>query len=167
MTAIDRFYTEAMGFELARVGLAKTPEGGWAKHFFYDTGGGELMAFWELHDEAIGDDFPTGLSQAAGLPPWVNHLAFRADSVDEIERRSERWLECGYDVIEIDHGWCRSIYATDPNGTLVEWCCTTREATEQDRERALEALTRDDMPFDEDAPRVRVHKAENVPLHRR
>ena len=68
------FYSRAMGFELVKVEARESPEGGWAKHFFYDTGGGELMAFWELHDESIGDDFPTGLSQAAGLPPWVRTL---------------------------------------------------------------------------------------------
>jgi hypothetical protein len=32
-------------------------------------------------------------------------------------------------VIEIDHGWCTSIYANDPGGTLVEFCCTTRAFT--------------------------------------
>lgn len=167
MRAIDCFYAQAMGFRLVRAVIAKTPEDGWAKHFFYETGDGELMAFWELHDESIRDDFPTGMSEAAGLPPWVNHLAFRADSVEELERRCEHWLECGYPVIDIDHGWCHSIYTTDPNATLVEWCCTTGAASEQDRARALEALTRDDLPFDEQEARVRVRKSENEPLHLR
>src|SRR6266403_361614 len=48
--ATHAFYTEAMGFELVKVEVAPTPKGGWAKHFFYDTGGGELMASWDLHD---------------------------------------------------------------------------------------------------------------------
>ena len=34
-----RFYTEAMGFELVKVVTGKTPEGGWSKHAFYETGG--------------------------------------------------------------------------------------------------------------------------------
>ena len=34
-----RFYTEAMGFELAKVVVGGTPEGGWAKHAFYEAGG--------------------------------------------------------------------------------------------------------------------------------
>ena len=37
--ATHRFYTEAMGFELVKTVVAPTPEGGWAKHVFYDTGG--------------------------------------------------------------------------------------------------------------------------------
>ena len=54
------FYTEAMGFELVKVEVAPTPKGGWAKHFFYDTGGGELMAFWDLHDDTIPDTWSPG-----------------------------------------------------------------------------------------------------------
>ena len=64
MKAIDLFYSMAMGFELVKVEVAPTPGGGWAKHFFYDTGNGELMAFWELHDDSLPQDFPTGLSTA-------------------------------------------------------------------------------------------------------
>ena len=60
MPAIDAFYGEATGFELVKVEIAPTPDGGWAKHFFYDTGNGEMMAFWELHDEKIGDDYKVG-----------------------------------------------------------------------------------------------------------
>src|SRR5215468_11723354 len=32
LAATHRFYTEAMGFELAKVVAGKSPEGGWAKH---------------------------------------------------------------------------------------------------------------------------------------
>ena len=158
MQAIDRFYSQAMGFELVKVVVAKTPEGGWAKHFFYSTGEGELMAFWEIHDPALGNDFPTGLSEAAGLPPWVNHVAFSAADPDEIQHNKKRWLDHGYDVLEIDHGWCYSIYTTDPNRTLVEFCITTRDFDEKDREIAHRALTEDDLPF---APEqtVTVHRA--------
>ena len=44
-------------------------------------------------------------------------------------------------VVEIDHGWCTSIYAEDPNGITVEFCCTTRAFTDADRAEALEKLT--------------------------
>ena len=50
--ATHRFYTESMGFELVKTVTGKTPAGGWAKHFFYDTGGNGLIAFWEIHDDA-------------------------------------------------------------------------------------------------------------------
>ena len=45
MPAIHKFYSKAMGFDLVKVERGPTPEGGFAKHFFFDTGAGELMAF--------------------------------------------------------------------------------------------------------------------------
>jgi len=166
MPAVDAFYTHAMGFELVKVEVAKTPDGGWAKHFFYDTGDGELMAFWELHDESLPSEFPTSISAAAGLPPWTNHLAFRAASREELARFRERWLEHGYDVMEIDHRWCHSIYTTDPGGMLVEFCVTTAAFGEADRERARRAVTSDDLELDPE-PEVKIHRSPGKPLHRR
>lgn len=157
IAAIDRFYSEAMGFELVRVEIAKTPEGGWAKHFFYDTGDGDMMAFWELHDESLPADFPTSLSEAAGLPGWTNHYAFRCPDAADLESKLARWIGAGLDAVEIDHHWCRSIYTADPNGTTVEWCLTTREFNAADRARAREAITRDDLDFDGEAT-LQFHK---------
>ena len=88
LAATHRFYTEVMGFELAKVVTAPTPSGkGWAKHVFYDTGGNGLIAFWELHDETI-PAFDSALSTAVGLPEWVNHVAFDS-TVDGIAERPE------------------------------------------------------------------------------
>ncbi|MCZ6785492.1 MAG: VOC family protein [Proteobacteria bacterium] len=162
ITAIDAFYTVAMGFDLVKVSVGKTPEEGWAKHFFYDTGGGQLMAFWEIHDDTIGTDFETGLSRAAGLPDWVNHIAFAAADLNDIAKRKQRLLDHGHDVVEIDHGWCVSIYAVDPNGTLVEFCTTTAAFSEADRELARKALRQDDLEFEEPVS-VQVHKAGATP----
>jgi hypothetical protein len=52
-------------------------------------------------------------------------------------------------VIDIDHGWCHSIYSNDPNGTLVEFCCTTREFTEADVEEAERLVAADSLPLGE------------------
>ena len=166
MAATHIFYTEAMGFELVKVEKARTPSEGWAKHFFYQTGEGELMAFWELHDSSLPAEFPTGLSRAAGLPDWVNHVAFAAPDREDIEIRKQRWLGHGYSVLEIDHDWCYSIYTTDPGGTLVEFCTTLRPFTEKDAEIAHRALTSDDFEFSSE-PGVQVHKTAVAPVHER
>jgi catechol 2,3-dioxygenase-like lactoylglutathione lyase family enzyme len=139
------FYTDAMGFELAKVEAGKTPSGGWAKHVFYATGGGEFIAFWDLHDETIPAEFSTAISGGLGLPPWVNHVAFQAQDLDDLEVRKRRWLDFGLTVSEVDHRWCRSIYTVDPNQILVEFCTLTRELTEEDRAEA-ERLLRDPSP---------------------
>ena len=39
LKATHEFYTGPMGFELVKVVAGETPEKGWAKHLFYDTGG--------------------------------------------------------------------------------------------------------------------------------
>jgi len=159
MKAVHRFYSESMGFDLVKVEMAGTPTGGRAKHFFYDVGDGEMMAFWELHDPELPSDFDPSLSGAMGLPEWVNHYAFKVDSIGALHAARDRWLEFGVDVLEIDHRWCHSVYTKDPNGTLVEFCVTTGEFSGEDRARALEALERDDLEQDA-APEVIVHRAE-------
>lgn len=135
------FYTEAMGFELAKVVTTPTPGtgDGWAKHVFYDTGGDGLIAFWDLHDDTL-PAVDGAMSRAVGLPEWVNHLAF--DAVDETtyDGARKRWLDLGLDVFEVDHEFCRSIYTLDPNGTMVEWCLSTRALDDRDRADAVAAL---------------------------
>jgi catechol 2,3-dioxygenase-like lactoylglutathione lyase family enzyme len=161
------FYTRAMGFELVKTVVARTPEGGWAKHLFYETGAGELMAFWDLHDEKIVPPERVGMSTALGLPEWVNHVAFGARDTEDLDRRRERLLACGYDVLEIDHGWCRSIYTRDPNGNLVEFCTTTRAFTAEDRAEALEALRSAEPRLEPPGPEPKLHRSEVPPVHLR
>ena len=162
LPATHRFYTEAMGFTLVKAVVAPTPEGGggWAKHVFYDTGGthqpgaatdgGELLAFWEMNGPSA-PDFDPAMSTSHGLPVWANHLAFFAKDREDLEARKQHWLACGHDVAEIDHGFCVSVYTTDPNGTMVEWCVDTRPLDDADRAHA-EALLADPAPALEDPP---------------
>jgi hypothetical protein len=104
-------------------------------------------------------EFDTSLSAGLGLPVWTNHLAFDARDLDGIESHKRRWLDNGHDVAEIDHGWCTSIYAMDPNGILVEWCATTRAFSDADRADAERLLTVDKPPLG-DAPAPVFHQAE-------
>jgi catechol 2,3-dioxygenase-like lactoylglutathione lyase family enzyme len=143
-----RFYTEAMGFELVKAVVAPTEnEGGWAKHLFYDTGGQGLLALWDLHDAAL-DGFDPAISTGLGLPAFVNHLAFRAEDTADLDHRKQRWLDNGHDVVQIDHEFCVSIYANDPNGILVEWCCDSRPLTPAERDEALARLADPAPPLD-------------------
>lgn len=148
LAATHRFYTEAMGFELAKVIAAPTPSGtGWARHVFYDTGDGTLLAVWDLHDDEIGE-FNPAISRGLGLPEWVNHIAFDASDLEDLEVRRKRWLEHGLDCARIDHGWCTSIYTDDPSGNLVEFCAMTNGITPEDKVRAAELLTADEPEFE-------------------
>jgi catechol 2,3-dioxygenase-like lactoylglutathione lyase family enzyme len=146
LDATHRFYTDVMGFTLVKVVAAPTPGGtGFAKHLFYDTGDGELMAFWDLHDPAIGDAYGTDLNDSLGLPVWVNHLAFDAPTRDHLDAVRRRWVDHGITVLEVDHEWCVSIYTRDPNGIMVEFCHTTRDFDVSDHAEAA-ALLGDPAP---------------------
>ena len=76
------------------------------------------------------------LNKSLGLPAWVNHMAFDAPTLDDLEDRKRHWREHGLTVAQIDHGFCMSIYATDPNGIMVEFCCTTRQLDDRDAAEA-------------------------------
>ena len=161
--ATHRFYTEAMGFRLVKIVTGRTPgDHGWSKHFFFDTGAGGLIAFWELHDERIGEGYRTNISRDLGLPEWVNHLAFDAPTMEDLEGARERWRSNGLSVAQIDHGWCVSIYATDPNGIMVEFCHTTRPFTDNDAVAAHERLL-DPSPPLEPAPAIVFYDPEPAP----
>ncbi len=170
LAATHRFYTEAMGFALVKAVVAPTPEGGWAKHVFYDTGAsgvggvvggdaGGLIAFWELHGSTVAD-FDPAMSTSHGLPIWANHLAFHARDRDDLDARKDHWLACGHDVAEIDHGFVVSMYTTDPNGTMVEWCADVRPLDDTDRTEAA-ALVADPSPALTEPPEPVFHLAES------
>jgi hypothetical protein len=92
---------------------------------------------WDLHDNPeVPTAFDPSISRGLGLPSWTNHLAFAASGLDELTAVRERWRGHGYDVLQIDHGWCTSIYLDDPNGIAVECCCTTRAFTPDDAAEA-------------------------------
>ncbi len=158
LPATHRFYTELMGFELVKtvVGPTETPEG-WARHVFYDTGGGGMIAFWDLHDETL-EPIRSAISTDLGLPTWVNHLAFDC-TLEEIAEKRDTWLAGGLDVAEIDHEFCVSIYTDDPNGILVEWCATTRPLTAEEREDALRKVLATQQPEFDPPPSIQLHSA--------
>ncbi len=165
MQATHHFYADVLGFELVKAVAAPTDRpGGWAKHLFYAIGdhdgsenAGALIAFWELHDERMTDN-DTAISTGLGFEAWVNHVAFAADDLDDIARRRAQWLDAGVDVMEIDHGFCTSIYTMDPNGILVEFCTDTAPYTQADRDRA-EQILRSDDPELESPPMPVFHSA--------
>jgi catechol 2,3-dioxygenase-like lactoylglutathione lyase family enzyme len=161
LEATHRFYSESMGFQLVNVDTIPFLEGGWARHLFYDTGNGEMLAIWDLHSDQL-PPFNPALSTGLGLPNFVNHIAFASDTLDEIDARKDRWLAHGHDVVKIDHGWCTSIYTDDPSGTMVEFCCTTRVFTEDDHRQAAELVTATNPEIDRTEPPIEFYSAADV-----
>ena len=88
----------------------------------------------------------------------IRSPAFRATDLADIGRRKQQWLRGGIDVIEINHGWCTSIYAVDPNGILVEFCTTTSAFSEADKEEARRLFAYPQPPVSV-PPDIKVHRA--------
>ena len=92
------------------------------------------------------------------MPDWINHIAFDVADLEALTVATERWQRFGIDVVELDHEWCRSIYASDPNDVLVEFCCTTRAFTDDEIEAAAVVLA-EGTPELGDMPPIKVYPA--------
>ncbi len=110
-----------MGFVLAIAEdhVPSTHEADPYMHVFLDAGGGNVLAFFELpNSPAMGRDPNT--------PAWVQHIAFKVDSVATLEAVKARLQADGIDVVGVtDHVIFKSIYFHDPNGHRVELAADT------------------------------------------
>ncbi len=139
--ATYEFYSKKLGMPLLRTENHRQGDG-YFRHFFFGMGGGEALAFFEVQGVGEESDFRTDISEGMGLPVWVNHIAFRLDSLEELETMKKKLHSNGIDALrQIDHGWCTSIYMLDPNGIMVEFCVTTNAAEfGQSEEEALRLM---------------------------
>lgn len=88
-------------------------------HVFLDAGGGNVLAFFELPNSP-----PMGRDQ--GTPDWVQHIAFKVSSVEELEATKTRLEAAGIEVVGLtDHTIFKSIYFFDPNGHRLELAADT------------------------------------------
>jgi catechol 2,3-dioxygenase-like lactoylglutathione lyase family enzyme len=105
-----------MYYELARaenqVPSTKAPDPN--MHLFLDAGQGNILAFFELPACA-----PMG--RDPNTPAWVQHIAFKVDSMATLEATKARLEASGIEVIgPTDHTIFKSIYFFDPNGHRLE-----------------------------------------------
>ncbi|MFG6447246.1 VOC family protein [Roseateles sp. BYS180W] len=83
-------------------------------HVFLDAGQGNVLAFFELpNSPEMGRDENT--------PGWVQHIAFKVDSLATLEATKARLQAAGIEVVGVtDHTIFKSIYFFDPNGHRIE-----------------------------------------------
>ncbi len=83
-------------------------------HFFFRLQDGSFIAFFDLGDDEVALPSPN-------TPSWVNHVAFRVNSIDDLEAMKVRLVAHGIEVIGVvDHHIFKSIYFFDPNGVRLE-----------------------------------------------
>ena len=125
------FYTRVLGMSLS---ATLDLPGGW-KHFFFDMGGGNQLAFFYFPDGVEGkkgEQFPGA--------PWktmpsaaMHHVAFAVESVEELERARDELIGQGIRVTDVwDHEFCKSIYFQDPDGIQLELAAWVRPLDERD-----------------------------------
>ena len=83
-------------------------------HVFLDAGQGNVLAFFELpNSPAMGRDTNT--------PDWVQHIAFKVESMEALEAAKAQLQAAGIDVVgPTNHTIFKSIYFFDPNGHRLE-----------------------------------------------
>ncbi len=88
-------------------------------HVFMDAGNGNVLAFFEIpHSPPMGRD--------ANTPDWVQHIAFKVGSVQDLVDAKARLEAAGIEVVGItDHTIFKSIYFFDPNGHRLELAADT------------------------------------------
>ena len=112
------FYQEALGmdFQLAIAEDHVPSTGAYDPymHIFLDAGNGNVLAFFELPEQPDMD-------RDRNTPEWVQHIAFRLGSLEELMATKEHLEAIGLQVLgPTHHGIFKSIYFFDPNGHRLE-----------------------------------------------
>jgi glyoxylase I family protein len=135
-----RFLEDLLGIPLVATWCEKTYRADLGRevefcHTFFGLGDGGALAFFQFADPEM-----YALTQAAA-PPKVGshyHIALKVgdQTYDELKARLDR---AGEKFRETDHGYCKSIYTTTPDGMILEFTCDPPDAAEIDALRRADA----------------------------
>jgi catechol 2,3-dioxygenase-like lactoylglutathione lyase family enzyme len=113
MDATVRFYVGVLGMRLVATVMA-----GPMRHYFFEIGAGNTVAFFEMKGMET-------FAKPAGGPPsraiQFDHLSFNLPDERALLDLRDRLEAAGSEITEVvDHGFVRSVYFTDPNGIALE-----------------------------------------------
>lgn len=140
------FYEDILGLPLVHVIKAdivpSTGEHCPYVHIFFRLQDGSFVAFFDLGDDVKPAPSPN-------TPAWVNHLALRVATLEDLEAAKSRLEAAGIEVLGVtDHHFIKSIYFFDPNGIRLELTTPTVPLSEMDEyaqaaHRELDAWSRE------------------------
>ncbi len=112
------FYEDILGLPLAHLiqsdVVPSTGEYCPYVHIFFKMRDGSFLAFFDL-----GDD--TAALPSPNTPAWVNHIALRVETLEQLNQAKQRLTDAGVQVLGVtDHHMIQSIYFFDPNGIRLE-----------------------------------------------
>lgn len=139
MEATRRFYEDIIGMPLVATWCEQDVLFGRERvycHCFFGLADGSALAFFQFADPRDQAEFGPALPKSP-----FHHIALQVDS--ETQRRMEERLSAaGYvepDTYVLEHGYCRSVYVSDPNGMLLEFAADAPEAEDMEFQRRAEA----------------------------
>lgn len=141
MDTTVRFWHGVLGARL--VATIGTPA---FKHYFFDIGFGNTVAFFEYSGQHL-DMY----AKPAGVPydkaSQYDHLSLNLPDEEALLRLRDRLKSHDCEVTDVvDHGFIRSIYFSDPNGMALEASWWTLDATGRPADYADERLFADTDP---------------------
>jgi catechol 2,3-dioxygenase-like lactoylglutathione lyase family enzyme len=134
LEATRTFYEDVLGLPLIATWCEKDVLWGAERtycHCFFGIGDGGALAFFQFADPGDQDLFGPKMPESP-----FHHIALNVDAETQ-EEIEGRLRAAGYEAPNfyvLEHGYCRSIYAVDPNGMTVEF---TRDARKADEINAL------------------------------
>jgi len=104
-------------------------------HTFFGMADGGALAFFQFADPELYE--MTRAEKPAKIGRY-DHIAFKAEpeTYEELKRRLER---AGEKYRETNHGYCKSIYVSSPDGLIVEFTQDPEDVAEIDALRRADA----------------------------
>lgn len=128
------FYVDVLGLKFVHaMGEDHVPSTGEYSphvHIFLQMEDGSCIAFFELPKDK-------GNMKDMEMPEWVQHFAFKVESLEVLKAEKERIENLGVDVLgPVNHDdFIMSIYFFDPNGHRLEF---TADTCGEDRQKTFE-----------------------------
>jgi len=139
LEATRKFYEELIGLPLVATWCEIDELFGAERvycHLFFELGDGSALAFFKFakpeDEELFGPMMPAS--------PF-HHVALNVDSETQ-QGIEKRLAAAGYTAPQtyvLEHGYCRSVYVTDPNGLILEFTFDSPRAQEINRDRRASA----------------------------
>jgi len=133
--ATRQFYEDLLGFPLVATWCERELLRGRERtycHTFFALADGSALAFFQMADPADHAEL------AAAAPASLNHIALATTATGQAELEA-RLSAHGVPHRVIDHGYCRSLYLTDPDGMALEFTVDAPDADAINARRRADA----------------------------
>lgn len=139
LEATRAFYEDVLGFPLMATYCEKDVLFGKERtyaHCFFELADGSALAFFQFADPEDQAEFGPEIPSS----PFI-HVALDVDEEGqaELEKRIRDAGIAEPQTYTLEHGYCRSVYVTDPNGMILEFTYDDPRAEPLDEERRATA----------------------------